>query len=76
MTTEDLRKAIEAAGKELRDVHGWTLDSDDDGPVSESLFARVVFKHIAPLIDPAAMEAARKARIAALRAELEALERA
>ena len=75
MTTEDLRKAIEAAGTELRDVHGWALDSDD-GPVSESLFARVVFKHIAPLIDPAAMETARKARIAALRAELEALERA
>ena len=76
MTTEDLRKAIGAAGTELRDVYGWTLDFDDDKPVSESLFARVVFKHIAPLIDPAAMEAARKARIAALRAELEALERA
>lgn len=71
-----MRKAIEAAGKELRDVHGWALDVRNNKAVLKTEFALVVFKHIAPLIDPAAMETARKARIAALRAELEALESA
>lgn len=74
---EELKKAIQAAGEELRDTYEWGLDDDDDRkPVIETLFAQVVLKHVAPVIDPAAVETARKAKIAALRAELAALESA
>ena len=65
---EELKKAIQAAGEELRDTYEWLLDDD------ETLFAQVVLKHVAPVIDPAAVETARKTKIAALRAELAALE--
>ena len=71
---QELKKAIEAAGAELRDTYEWSLDDDDRKPVIETLFARVVLKHVAPVIDPEAVELARKAKIAALRAELAALE--
>lgn len=73
---EELKKAIEAAGNELRDTYEWGLDDDDRKPVIETLFAQVVLKHVAPVIDPTAVETARKAKIAALRAELAALESA
>ena len=73
---DELKKAIQAAGEELRDTYEWGLDDDDRKPVIETLFAQVVLKHVSPVIDPAAVETARKAKIAALRAELAALESA
>ena len=70
MTKEQLTAAIAAAGEELQDEYGWALDDDNEKPVMETLFAKVLLKHIEPNIDPAAVETARQARIAALRAEL------
>jgi hypothetical protein len=70
---DELKKAIQAAGEELRDTYGWDLDDDLSKPVIETLFAQVLLKHVAPLIDPAAAEVARKIRVASLRAELAAL---
>jgi hypothetical protein len=64
---EELKMAIQAAGEELRDTYEWSLDADDRKPVIETLFAQVVLKHVAPVIAP-------EAKIAALRAELTALE--
>lgn len=73
---EELKKAIQAAGEELRDTYDWGLDDDDDRkPVLETIFAKVLLKHVAPVIDPATLESTRKAKIAALRAELAALSR-
>lgn len=72
---DELRKAVEAAGKELEVEHGWALDGSYCKPVIESTFAKVVLKHIQPIVDPGAAEIARKARIAALREELAELEK-
>ena len=63
---DELKRAIQAAGEELRDIYEWGLDDDDRKPVIETLFAKVVLKHVAPVIDPAAVETARKAKIAVL----------
>lgn len=71
--SEALKTAINAAGVELRDTHGWSLGWDDVEPVSDTLFAKILLKHIAPVVDPSAMQNARKVRIAVLRAELAAL---
>lgn len=71
---DELKKAIEAAGEELVYAHCWSLDEDEDKPIAETLFSRVVLKHLSPLLAPGEMAAARKAKIAALRAELAALE--
>jgi hypothetical protein len=72
---DDLKKTIHAAGEELRDSYGWALDADDSKPVIETVFAQVVLKHVGKVIDPVAAETARVVKIAALRAELAALER-
>lgn len=71
---DELKKAIEAAGRELRDEHEWGLDDDSSLPILDTLFARVMLAHVAPVIDPEAVRAAKAAKIAALRAELAALE--
>ena len=74
MSKEQLTAAIAAAGEELQDKHGWALDDDNEKPVMETLFAEVLMKHFEPALDPRAAEAERRARIAALRAELAELE--
>ena len=71
---DELIKAIEAAGAELIDDHGWGLDDDESKPVMKTLFARVLLKHLRPIASPECQRAAKLARIAALRAELQALE--
>ena len=71
---DDLKKAIHAAGEELRYSYGWALDADDSKPVIETVFAQVVLKHVGKVIDPVSAETARVVKIAALRAELAALE--
>lgn len=73
---DDLIKAIEAAGAELIGDHGWSLDDDDSLPVMKTLFGRVLLKHLKPIASPEGQRAAKLARIAALRAELQALESA
>ncbi len=71
---DELKRAIQAAGEELRDIYEWSLDEDEQKPVLDTLLSVVMLKHITPLVDPSAMETARRVKIAALRAELDALE--
>jgi hypothetical protein len=73
---DELKRAIQAAGEELRDIYEWSLDEDTQKPVLDTLFCGVLLKHITPLVDPISMETARRVKIAALRAELYALESA
>ena len=75
MTIDELTAAIVDAGDELHDEHGWGLDDDDNKPTIDTLFARVLVKHIELAMDPSAAERARVARIAALRAEIDLLGR-
>lgn len=69
-----ITKAVFAAAKELQGL-GWTLDDAGLGenPTEESQFIRILVKHMQPFADQATH---RNARIAALRAELAALEAA
>lgn len=71
---EQINKAVEAAGDELRIFHGWGLDDDNTKPVLETLFAQVVLKHVMRAVNPESVKVAKAAKIAALRAEIEALE--
>ncbi len=71
---DELKKAIEAAGHELIGDYGWTLDDDESKPVLRTLFGQVLLKHLSPLVSIEGQRAAKVARIAALRAELLALE--
>ena len=66
-----LMKAIMAAGKELGNEHEWMFDGGTDKPGMEDCFVRVLIKHVSPLISPEF----KAARIAALRAEADMLER-
>jgi hypothetical protein len=72
---DELKKAIEAAGAELR-ANGWLLDAGDELPVLDTQFGQVMMKHIAPVFSPEHAERARQAKVAALRAELAVLEQA
>jgi hypothetical protein len=65
-----LERAIHAAGTELVEKHGWGMCDDPRTPMLETMFGRVVMKHVAPLLSPEA----RAVRIAALLAELAVLE--
>jgi hypothetical protein len=65
-----LERAIHDAGTELVTEHGWGLCDEQCTPVLQTVFGRVVMKHMAPVLDPKA----RAVRIAALLAELAALE--
>ena len=71
---DELIKAIEAAGAELIEDHGWILDDEYGLPVMQTLFGQVLLRHLTPIVSPEAQRAAKLARIAALRAELQALE--
>ena len=71
---EPLVDALLAAADELMGK-GWTLDDEGVGarPVPEGEFIQVVARHVAPLLETL-MDTWRAGRIAALRAELAALE--
>lgn len=68
---DPLTEAILSAGRELGEVHNWSFE--DDGsmePSFECPYTQVLLKHITPLMHPEF----RLARIAALKAEIAALE--
>ena len=69
---DKLKEAVAAAGQELMDEWGWSLDAWDDSPILETRFAKVVLKHLSKFGNN---ETIRLARIAALRAELAELEK-
>lgn len=73
---DELTKAIMDAANHLRTL-GWSVDDDgEDGPPQpDCQFVRVVREYVAPLLDPGYLDGLRRERIAALRAEAEALER-
>ena len=72
---DELTRAIMAATKELED-HDWMFG--DDGFASECtptcLFMTVMRKHLIKVFDADKLKESRMARIAALRAEADALE--
>lgn len=76
---DELKRAIEAAGRELESQHSWLLDGDP-APCPDVLateFGQVLMKHLAPVValaDPDHTKIMRQARIAALYAELQVLE--
>lgn len=67
---KEIEDAIVAAGKELQSRYAWRLDGDESKPVTDTVFAQVVQKHIMLAIDPEVLERRRAARIAVLRAEI------
>ena len=66
-----LLEVLMRAAEELRDEHGWFFDNEGDPPRFDNPFFDVLFKHVSPLID---FDQYKKARIAALKKELEFLE--
>lgn len=70
---DTLTKALLQAGEELAKDHNWCFDEGIPGtlPTADDAFIKVVTKHVAPLLNT---EEWRASRIAALRAELAALE--
>lgn len=71
MRPDELIAALLAAAEELRTVHGWTVDDGDGGEAPEDgVFVTVLTKHVGPLLG----DGLRHLRIAALKAELQALE--
>ncbi len=69
---DELTKAILAAAAELTG-DGWSVDDDGCGevPGPDSTFFRVISKHVAPLT---AATSFKEIRLAALRAEIAAIE--
>lgn len=69
---DDLTLAILAAGNELRIEYGWSIDDDwdDIDDPATGVFVTVMRKHLEPFIS----DDWRVTRIAALKAELKALE--
>lgn len=67
---ELLTKALQDAKKELVQNHGWFFGDFDE--FKDSPFFLVMEKHLSPLMG---IEEYKKARIAALKAELEELEK-
>ena len=43
---DELIKAIEAAGAELIEDHGWSLDDKDGLPVMQTLFGQVLLRRM------------------------------
>lgn len=72
---DELTKAILDAANHLRTM-GWSVDDQglDGMPQPDGEFVRVVREHVAPLIEPGYLDSLRRERIAALRAEADALE--
>jgi len=66
-----LKQAIIAAGHELIENHGWSIEDDKGKNVPEDgEFVNVLYDHIINLLD---MEAVKQARIKALQEELASL---
>lgn len=70
---EILYEAIENAGEELIKNHGWRLGYHNY-PILKTTFAKVLIKHLEPIMGKEHLKAFRKARIDALEAEIEKLE--
>lgn len=71
---DELLKAIIAAGEELSADYSWGVDeagTPNGRPEPDGVFCTVIYKHLQPLLG----DEWKKARIAALRAELEELEK-
>lgn len=67
-----LTEALMNAGRELAKDYGWCFENGTPTPpTTDDPFIKVVTEHVAPLLNTAEW---RSARIAALRAELAALE--
>lgn len=63
---KELRDAIIQAGKELEEEHAWSVFENEQGET----FVNVLLKYVVPFTDYTMY---RESRIAALKAELEAL---
>lgn len=77
---DPLTKAILAAGRELGLEYGWTFDGESYAPKVNSIFTRVLLKHLAPLTKEArkdflaAQLSATSAKLCAIAAKLKELE--
>ena len=74
---DDLLNAIVKAGRELMHEHAWDCSDEGTGMEAdvtpEGIFAQTIAKHVAPMMD---VEGWKKAKVAALRAEIASLESA
>lgn len=72
---KDLEKAIESAGLELEREHGFELLRREGESVVSTRFGQIIMKHVGHVVAPFFDDAARQARIAELRVELDSLAR-
>lgn len=64
-----LVEAIIDAGTELGTEHGWCFEDESGAPTKDDYFTKIMLKHLRPLLG----DGYKKARIAALKAELASL---